>query len=110
MFEADIACEIMERSVLGASLSVAEYPMEYFAITTNYTIGSSWSEGDLRQTILECPQATKHMLSLKPRVAHRPAIQLKEEMISRYESDGYYFLEAHINGMMEVGTCRFFDC
>jgi hypothetical protein len=47
----------------------------------------------------------KNMLSLRSYRGCKSVHQLKEEMtVETYEDDGYYFLEAYIDGMMEGGS------
>jgi hypothetical protein len=64
---------------------------------------------DFQIGTLPAPQSAKQLLSLKPNLAHKPASQVKEEMMKRYQDDGYYFLEEFIDTMMERGSYQMVD-
>ncbi|KAF2824973.1 hypothetical protein CC86DRAFT_49239 [Ophiobolus disseminans] len=89
MFEAVVAGEAMQLITHGPSALAGEHSMEYLSLTANFIVPSSMSAGDLQQAISETQQATKHILSLKPSTVCGLAAQLKEDMITRYENDGY---------------------
>jgi hypothetical protein len=101
MFESDIACEVLDDQTQGTSL-LKKRSLEYLAVTNNLNLGSK-HVGGLSHILSGCPQPRKYMLSLQPKIVRKPAVQLREEMMSRYEGQNYYFLEEHIGGMMVIG-------
>jgi hypothetical protein len=46
------------------------------------------------------------VVSLKPHIICKPVPHLKEEMMRKYEGDAYYFLKAHIDGVIRKGSLR----
>jgi hypothetical protein len=108
MVEEKFADEFVETFVQEALSNATECSLEYLATTVNCTVTKSLFRGTLPQSVPLNSENVKHMLSLKPAKVRKPAIQLKEEMMKRYVDDGYYFLEAYIDGMLERGTHSFF--
>jgi hypothetical protein len=102
MSEKKFAEEVVKTFINEASPNTTACAIEYLATTVSYLIPRYYLRGALPQVERLDSQPVKHMLSLKPLVC-KPITQLKEAMMTRYADDGYYFLEAYIDGMRSVG-------
>jgi hypothetical protein len=104
MFECKIGRDTFRRLTNGMSSSAAQGPIEYLAITNHCSFYKSSASQHLQSgTPLDWRQM-KQILSLKPNVISKQALQIKEEMMERYREDGYYFLEEYVDYMMEMGS------
>jgi hypothetical protein len=109
MFEDCLAYEAAQTIMEKSNPAINEPSLEYLVATNSCDIHKSMLRDDRQQITLFAMQPMKNMLSLKPAIVRRPVHQLKEEMMKRYEDDGYYFLEAYIDGMMKKGSYRIVD-
>jgi len=107
MFECEVSREALKQFSKGMTSPIKAYPAEYLALTNRCRMLQGGIGEDLQRIISESSQFTKEMLSLGPNTSRKPAAQLREEMMRRDEHEGYYFLEDHIDDMMEVGYYKF---
>jgi hypothetical protein len=109
MLENKFAEEVVKTFINEASPNTTECALEYQATTVSSLIPRYYLRGVLPQVERLDWQPVKHILSLKLVLVRRSITQLKEEMMTRYADDGYYFLEAYIDGMVECGIRRMID-
>jgi hypothetical protein len=108
-YEDSLADKILEMLDERSPDFISGHPMEYFAVTNYCVITKADRSADFQIGTLPAPQSAKQLLSLKPNLAHKPASHVKEEMMKRYQDDGYYFLEEFIDTMMERGSYQMVD-
>ena len=81
-------------------------PLEYLSTTNTCELESAEIPIGLQHLAMGTSESPKHMFSLKPTRAFMLADELKKEMTARYAGDGYFFLEEHIDSMMEPSQKR----
>lgn len=73
---------------------------EYCAVAVKCALAKEDIQSPCHLLLDTLPQVGKRMYSLNPVLECRPAPELKQEMMERYATDGYHFLENHIDYMM----------
>lgn len=102
MFESEIACAVLEGHA-SDSAPPTDRSLEYLAVTNNFDIDPSRVKGHIQEILLSCLKLVKRVLSLKPNVRRKSAVQIRQEIMKRYEERHYHFLEEYVIGMTEVG-------
>lgn len=101
---ADVAHDIVELAIGGNVSMLNKIHVEYLALTNHLTLDANQVNGSLQTILSGCKRPERYILSLKPQVVCKSAAETKEEMMRRYEGEGYYFLD----GMLETGSITMF--